>query len=331
MRHDLRLTILAPVAIWALAFAEPAQATDTLTLTAEQPEITFPFQWEGGVLHVETHTDTSCANWSQATAPDTYLILRQDGAVVAQDDDGNHNADTDCLASKLHLDLPAGSYTLSVQGCCSRLYGTLRLDWQQPEPATTTSTTTSTTATTSTTTTTTSTTTTTTVAPTTTTEEPTSTTTEASTTTTSTLLPTTEPSSTTSSTVLRQPASSVPTQTTSTLPISTTSTSTPTSVPEEQSPASEPPSTSEPETQVEELLAEAADDGITPEEAAQIIAAVQNAPESVRQQFEAEADIYSGAFDEYVPLGSAVPVRTRRTIIAVATALTVPIAPRRRL
>jgi len=131
--------------------------------------------------------------------------------------------------------------------------------------------------------------------------------------------------------VLRQPASSVPTQTTSTLPISTTSTSTPTSVPEEQSPASEPPSTSEPETQVEELLAEAADDGITPEEAAQIIAAVQNAPESVRQQFEAEADIYSGAFDEYVPLGSAVPVRTRRTIIAVATALTVPIAPRRRL
>jgi hypothetical protein len=61
-----------------------------------------------------------------------------------------------------------------------------------------------------------------------------------------------------------------------------------------------------------------------------LIAEVQVAPDDVRQEFEASVDLYSGAFDDYVPVGSNVPVRTRRVVIAVATATMMPVARRRR-
>ena len=54
---------------------------------------------------------------------------------------------------------------------------------------------------------------------------------------------------------------------------------------------------------------------ITPEEAAAIVEAVQDAPPSIRQQFEEKINIFAGVYDGYVPLGSLVPVRTRRIII----------------
>ena len=62
-----------------------------------------------------------------------------------------------------------------------------------------------------------------------------------------------------------------------------------------------------------------------------LIAEVQNAPDDVRKEFEASVDLYSGAFDDYVPVGSNVPVRTRRVVIAVATATMMPVAQRRRI
>ena len=52
----------------------------------------------------------------------------------------------------------------------------------------------------------------------------------------------------------------------------------------------------------------------------EIIAAVQNAPDEVREAFEEEINIYTDGFDQYIPLGSSIDVGTRRSLIAVTTA-----------
>ncbi len=49
-----------------------------------------------------------------------------------------------------------------------------------------------------------------------------------------------------------------------------------------------------------------------------IVEAVQDAPTEVREAFEQEINIFAEGFDDYVPLGSNVPVSTRKTLIAVA-------------
>ncbi len=67
---------------------------------------------------------------------------------------------------------------------------------------------------------------------------------------------------------------------------------------------------------------------ITPEEAAQLVEAVQDAPTEVRESMEEEINVFQGAIDTYVPLGSSLSVQTRRSLIAIATAITaVPVLP----
>ena len=61
---------------------------------------------------------------------------------------------------------------------------------------------------------------------------------------------------------------------------------------------------------------------ISEEEKIAVTEAVQSAPLEVRQAFEETIDIFSDDFGDYVPLGSAVPVDTRRTLIAVAAGAT---------
>ena len=58
------------------------------------------------------------------------------------------------------------------------------------------------------------------------------------------------------------------------------------------------------------------------EEKDAVTEAVQSAPLEVRQAFEETIDIFSDDFGDYVPLGSSVPVDTRRTLIAVAAGAT---------
>jgi hypothetical protein len=58
------------------------------------------------------------------------------------------------------------------------------------------------------------------------------------------------------------------------------------------------------------------------EEKTAVTEAVQSAPLEVRQAFEETIDIFSDDFGDYVPLGSVVPVDTRRTLIAVAAGAT---------
>ena len=70
---------------------------------------------------------------------------------------------------------------------------------------------------------------------------------------------------------------------------------------------------------------EAIDEGnLTIEQATAIAAAVQNAPDNVRQEFESAINIFSGKTDNYTPVGSRVPVSTRRIII-ITTALLVAV------
>lgn len=191
--------------------------------------------------------------------------------------------------------------------------------------------------------------------PTTTTQEPTTTTTvfvtvptivETSTTepqtTTSTSTSTTSTTTTTfaASTTTMMPSTLPSTTTTPTIPIPT-STTTITEPPKEVvdlSPEQATEMATNKETLVEaskeeaeEIFASIVEEELTPEIGAEIVAAVQDAPEEVREAFEEEIDIFAGNTDTYVPIGSTIPVSQRRSLIAVSAVMSVaPLASRRR-
>lgn len=58
----------------------------------------------------------------------------------------------------------------------------------------------------------------------------------------------------------------------------------------------------------------------------QLVEAVQNAPEAVREEFEDNVDIFKSGLDDYVPVGSTVPVGTRRTLVAITAGITLAAA-----
>jgi hypothetical protein len=231
-----------------------------------------------------------------------------------------------------------------------------------PETTTSTSTTTTSTSTTTTSTTSTSTT----IQPTTTTSTstttsttttvPITTTTEVARTTTTTQQPTTSSSSTTSTipettTTVYQPIStstssttvSVTTSTTdattstssTSLPVMTTTISptTTTVLPNQVTPAeaatiaSDTAALAQLDTAEAKRVFEALSlEELPPDEVAQIIAAVQNAPVAIREAFEAKVNVFSGAADTYVPIGSKVDIKTRRVIV-VSTAIMIVMPP----
>ena len=79
----------------------------------------------------------------------------------------------------------------------------------------------------------------------------------------------------------------------------------------------------------EQVFAAIDEDELTPELGAALVAAVQNAPTAVRAAFEQNVNVFAGNTDQYVPLGSTVPVRTRRVII-ITTGLVVAMPTRTR-
>ncbi len=197
-------------------------------------------------------------------------------------------------------------------------------------------------------------TTTTTTTSTTTTTMPTTTTETIATTTTSTtmttMLPPVETTSTTTTTTTLPPIETIPLTTTTTtittIQPGTTTTTMPTTT-TQPPPAAEPaltdlnndeatalatnPEVLESITQEEavEIFASIDESSLTIEEGAAIVAAVQNAPAEVREAFEEEINIFGGATDSYVPLGSRVPVSTRRIIIITTALLVVMPSPRK--
>ena len=121
----------------AIAFVSPLRAETLITLTAETPFVDLPVN--PGALDVVAHTDRDC----ETITVDAYLILYNTNMVaVRQDDDGAHNWQTDCVASRLTYTIPEPGWTLRVTSCCGRPYGQLRIEYLTGTPHTTTTTTT---------------------------------------------------------------------------------------------------------------------------------------------------------------------------------------------
>jgi hypothetical protein len=177
---------------------------------------------------------------------------------------------------------------------------------------------------------------------TTTTEVATTTTTTITTTTTSTVPPvpeTTQPPLTLPPTTTVLPTTTTTTTSTSTIPPATTTTTTlpavvipPEVTAEEATELATDPEvlaevTAEEATQIFEALVV---EDLTGEELTALVAAVQDAPIAVRESFEAEVNVFGGAVDTYVPIGSTVPVSTRRTLIVITLMTSIIPVPNRR-
>jgi hypothetical protein len=72
------------------------------------------------------------------------------------------------------------------------------------------------------------------------------------------------------------------------------------------------------------------EDNLTPDQGQQIVNALLNAETSVREAFEEAINVFGGAVDTYVPVGSRVPVSSRRIIIITAGLLVALPSPTRR-
>ena len=79
-------------------------------------------------------------------------------------------------------------------------------------------------------------------------------------------------------------------------------------------------------SQATEIFASLPADQLSDTQIADITEAVQDAPTEVRESFEEEVDVFKAGFDDYVPLGSTIPVGTRRTLIAVTAGITLAAA-----
>jgi hypothetical protein len=83
--------------------------------------------------------------------------------------------------------------------------------------------------------------------------------------------------------------------------------------------------------QAQEIFDELPLDTLTDQQLDALIDAVQNAPTEVRETFEETINIFDGAVDSYVPIGSTVPISTRRLVIAAGAMLSaVPMTSARR-
>ena len=155
---------------------------------------------------------------------------------------------------------------------------------------------------------------------------------------------TTEVISTTTTTELITPAVTTSTTTTSlalpttTLPAATTTTIVATTQPDETTTTTQPAEINNEmpaaeaaaiATNADAVAALSADEAQTVFESidigsldetqlAELVAAVQDAPTEVRAAFEEAINLFDGSTDTYVPLGSSVPVSTRRVVIAVS-------------
>ena len=72
------------------------------------------------------------------------------------------------------------------------------------------------------------------------------------------------------------------------------------------------------------------EDNLTPDQGQKIVNALLNAETSVREAFEEAINVFGGAVDTYVPVGSRVPVSSRRIIIITAGLLVALPSPTRR-
>lgn len=125
--------------------------------------------------------------------------------------------------------------------------------------------------------------------------------------------------------------------TTSSVPFTTTTTIQPTQAPPinaetAKALATNPEALQEATAEEAQQIFEALDiNELDPVEIAELIDAVQDAPQEVREAFESEVNVFDGAVDSYVPIGSTVPISTRRLVIAAGAMLSaVPVSSGKR-
>ena len=78
---------------------------------------------------------------------------------------------------------------------------------------------------------------------------------------------------------------------------------------------------------VQQLVSNDNFDEIPPEAKEAIAIALSDQSNEVKDEFEAEVNVFEGGFDEYVPADSTVPVKTRRVLVVATTAAFVLPAP----
>ena len=72
-------------------------------------------------------------------------------------------------------------------------------------------------------------------------------------------------------------------------------------------------------------------DELTEEQISVLVEQLSAASDEVKEQFEAQVNVFDGRFDSYVPAGSTIPVSQRRVLIALsATLLAAPAVSRRK-
>lgn len=210
------------------------------------------------------------------------------------------------LQSYIEIEVPAGRYRLRAGVCCGdpeRWYSwsNYNIEFTATPVETTTSTTVPETTTTSSTTTSSTTTSTTTTVP-------------ETTTTTSTTVP--ETTTTVASTVPVPVTTSSTTSSTAVVPVTSTSTSTTSTtstVPTVVTTSTVVPVATVPDVSVIDQMNE--------EQIVELVAELNTASDEVKKEFESTVDVFDGRFDDYVPSGSNVPVKTRRTLIAITAVL----------
>lgn len=70
------------------------------------------------------------------------------------------------------------------------------------------------------------------------------------------------------------------------------------------------------ETEAEQLFEQLNVDELTEEQLEQFTEAIQQAPTEVKKAFEKTINIFGSQFENYIPTGSNIPVKTRRTLVA---------------
>ena len=78
---------------------------------------------------------------------------------------------------------------------------------------------------------------------------------------------------------------------------------------------------------VTELVSNPDFDDLPQEVINEIVSALNDAEDDVKEEFENNVDVFDGAFDQYVPSGSRISVAERRVVVAVAAAAAIAAAP----
>ncbi len=122
-------------------------------------------------------------------------------------------------------------------------------------------------------------------------------------------------------------------QTTTTEVVSTTTTTVADALPEALAESVAALSEDATPAQVDAAIQDIADniENLNAEQLDQIALAVSKAPTEVKKKFESEINIFGGGLDNYVPVGSMIPVGERRTLVIIGAVMTaMPVLSSRR-